>query len=1304
MFVCFKNVFVLRSKIPNITLNICQHKPLLFCSIYRNIQKYVVIADEEEEEEEKGKEGNQLPFNANAFYLCEFKKELSAAKKISDHIIIGGDWNAHHPAWLDENVDEMGEAVLEFIISNNLHILNSYPYDCTYYKYNASSSIDVTLCSSSLVGLCNNWRTDEDEFDVHSDHLPITFNIFAQWAPQNIKRQKIVTWNLSSNNWEMFRQHLTRNLNVWKNSLINSQAEISSESPLDRAVKSWSDYVINAGQATIGQKTVWKGNKPWWSNKLYKLRKKVHQLKRNFRKNRTSENYERYKETARSLKRLLRCEKQMYITKSIESLHEGNTRQMFCQFRSLNSNKIAIIPSLIIPGKDEEKGSIAENDIDKANLLAHCPPEPSNEDKEHYEYVEDEICSVVQMSREIELNEFFLLHEWYQSEITEEEVIEAIRHISAYKSQGPDNIHNLMLKNGGQSLIDSLVILFGWSYRIGYFPKEWKKSNIVAIPKPDRDPSICKNYRPISLLSCVGKLMERIITMRLMKYLNENQMLQQNQAGFQSWHNTSELLLRLSESIHASFDKNGVTYAAMLDISAAYDSVWRDGLRYKMRNEFNLRGRLYWWIDSFLSDRSGKVVLNGTNSSIYEFNTGVPQGSSLSPLLFLLYINDITQEIYEPIQCGMFADDVALWTSIYTSNVGEMTRQLQLLQNSLDGIASWASKWKLLLSSEKSQCITFRNKNKRKYTSMFLHLRDEKIPETNKVKYLGLIMDTQLSYKEHINYVYGKAARKLGYLTFLCSYKGIRPSLSVYNLLYKTIIRPNLEYACAFWNGAPESHKKKLEKIQRIAMCRILGVMKSTAYDTVNILSQMPPLELRRQQEEVKLFQRCENHMQNFPNHNLSQAYQLWQSNHNFKPDEYFCWLGKLSTLSRACINIELAGLHGIKNTPQIKPLQSIPLKYPTLIPHPTKSPFARWCEPSSSQILTSLDNDCVIIFTDASTIPNPGFGGVGLVVQDPSMSKWIELQIPIQGITTNIGCEIESIKIALEYVLKYYQDKEYRVVILNDCKFAVNAIMNRWDAEMYKTQVNTCQKLMLQMEPINIPEIYWIKGHSGIPGNEKADEVAKRARESAQKNQPELYQRPDKSASFLNADGLNPYFTLMWNRHWTNEGNEKGQHKHPKTFIRNLMEAQSFEKIVLHRLEVHERRIICRIITGKVGLNYYLHKINRADAPECKWCSNEVETVAHFLMKCPHYNDIRTEWYANIVSILPELDEKKFNLKKLVIGDKKWSSEKRIKIVKELKISGNEKFKADKDNQSSSKHWPEFQAKTVKVCCDESW
>ncbi|ETO03423.1 hypothetical protein RFI_33984, partial [Reticulomyxa filosa] len=140
-----------------------------------------------------------------------------------------------------------------------------------------------------------------------------------------------------------------------------------------------------------------------------------------------------------------------------------------------------------------------------------------------------------------------------------------------------------------------------------------------------------------------------------------------------------------------SFDCNSLTYAVLLDISAAYDN-----------------GRLYWWIESFLSDRLGRVVLNGTNSDWMEFNTGVPQGSALSLILFLLYINDLPTVIHQPIQCEMFADDVALWTSIFSDS-------------------------------------------KMKFPKMQLTLQHSNLKECDHVKYLGLFLDSQMTYSKHVN-------------------------------------------------------------------------------------------------------------------------------------------------------------------------------------------------------------------------------------------------------------------------------------------------------------------------------------------------------------------------------------------------------------------------------------------------------------------------------------------------------------------------------------------------------------------------
>jgi hypothetical protein len=191
--------------------------------------------------------------------------------------------------------------------------------------------------------------------------------------------------------------------------------------------------------------------------------------------------------------------------------------------------------------------------------------------------------------------------------------------------------------------------------------------------------------------------------------------------------------------------------------------------------------------------------------------------------------------------------------------------------------------------------------------------------------------------------------------------------------------------------------------------------------------------------------------------------------------------------------------------------------------------------------------------------------------------------------------------------------------------------------------------------------------GHSGIPGNERADQVARRARSQAELQQPGLYLRPDISAPFLNFNGLSPYFTELWNRHWINEGNEMEPHKIPKRYLPNLIECQSFEKTVLHNLDMHERQIVCRIITGKIGLNSFLFKIKCSSSQDCGWCDYEEETVEHFLMECPHYENFRQLWKQAVKALVPQVEFATENIRSLVVGEKWWKPATRIQVVKEL-------------------------------------
>jgi len=159
-------------------------------------------------------------------------------------------------------------------------------------------------------------------------------------------------------------------------------------------------------------------------------------------------------------------------------------------------------------------------------------------------------------------------------DITVQEIMEAIKE---FKAQGPDDIHNQMIKHGGMAMVESLQLLFNWSYRIGYFPVKWKQFFIAPIPKPDKDHSQVQNHRPISLISCVAKVMERIITKRVMYYLHQNNLISKYQCGFQNNHSTYDLLLYMTEQIYQQFIKTQLfMHAAFLDISSAYDSIWRD--------------------------------------------------------------------------------------------------------------------------------------------------------------------------------------------------------------------------------------------------------------------------------------------------------------------------------------------------------------------------------------------------------------------------------------------------------------------------------------------------------------------------------------------------------------------------------------------------------------------------------------------------------------------------------------------------------------------------------------------------------
>ena len=250
--------------------------------------------------------------------------------------------------------------------------------------------------------------------------------------------------------------------------------------------------------------------------------------------------------------------------------------------------------------------------------------------------------------------------------VQEHKIVEIIRNLKNRKAPGPDKIPNSVIKNFPQKFVHFLTEVFNSCLRFSYFPKCWKVGKIVAILKPGKDPSVPTNYRPISLLSNIGKIYEKILLDKLIKHEDDHKIIIPQQFGFRNGHPTVQQILRITEHASKNFNINRSTGLVLLDIEKAYDSVWHDALIHKL---YALKFPVYLVkvVQSYLRDRKAFVDLHGQSSVSFEIPSGVPQGSLLSPFLFNIFINDMTKP--KNCQLAVYADDTALFCDAPWKNI-----------------------------------------------------------------------------------------------------------------------------------------------------------------------------------------------------------------------------------------------------------------------------------------------------------------------------------------------------------------------------------------------------------------------------------------------------------------------------------------------------------------------------------------------------------------------------------------------------------------------------------------------------------
>ena len=369
--------------------------------------------------------------------------------------------------------------------------------------------------------------------------------------------------------------------------------------------------------------------------------------------------------------------------------------------------------------------------------------------------------------------------------IKNDEIISLIRKINPGKATGSDGISGQMLLLCDDSVILPVKIIFSNITSTSIYPDLWKVANVTPIFKKG-DKQLVKNYRPISLLPICGKILEKIIFNHLYSYRITNKLITTNQSGFRPGDSTTNQLLYLVDEIHQAFDnpESFEVRAVFLDISKAFDKVWHDGLIFKLRQN-GISGSLLKLFQNYLSNRKQRVVLNGSHSYHSGIESGVPQGSVLGPLLFLIYINDLESNIKSSIK--FFADDTMLF-----SVVKDPLISVNDLNHDLDTICRWAHSWKLEFNpdpTKQANEVLFSCKKSTPYHPQLTFNRSV-VTEVNEQKHLGLVLNSDLSFGKHLNENIIKAKKNLGIIKHLSSFL----PLNTLDQMYKALVRSHLDY------------------------------------------------------------------------------------------------------------------------------------------------------------------------------------------------------------------------------------------------------------------------------------------------------------------------------------------------------------------------------------------------------------------------------------------------------------------------------------------------------------------------------
>ena len=435
-----------------------------------------------------------------------------------------------------------------------------------------------------------------------------------------------------------------------------------------------------------------------------------------------------------------------------------------------------------------------------------------NEIKSKLNSLKPNICNDLNVS----VNNFNNVNNYFViPNVTEEFVFKELRCLDSKKSMGDDGINAGFLKMCTPSIVSYITKLINESIVTSEYPSAWKIAKITALFKGGDDKDV-NNYRPISILSTVSKIIEKHVYTHLYKYFSDFNLLSNNQSGFRSGFSCETCPLKITNKWYKALNDGKIIGCIALEITKAFDVLNFDILLKKL-DAYNCHISTVKWFQSYLYGRKQFVKLDDLKSSTFDQLNGVPQGSILGPLLFNIYINDMPLCI-DYVNADLYADDTTLYAIANSVNILQNN-----LSHDLNNFSNWCNKNNLVINTNKSKCMIITSRQRRKHlthTELTLSVNGQKLECVDNLKILGLIIDENLSWKYHIDNLCKNLSSLTGLIWRIRNYL----SYDMKVLFYNSFILSRLDYCICIWGGATKIYLEKLHKIQKRVARIILNV------------------------------------------------------------------------------------------------------------------------------------------------------------------------------------------------------------------------------------------------------------------------------------------------------------------------------------------------------------------------------------------------------------------------------------------------------------------------------------------------